>query len=320
MILSNYQYNQPKQYTQKWSNVSSEKELKVLKQVYEELQKQQKTPSDLARKRREVFQKYTNIRPEIKTSVSTKIDQRLIVRPKTSIEFAKDLGNFYSKNNVRWRKTTPRPTTSPFTHSAFKLGQDFGNAYSRLNRTLFKRSSKEINDQKRSKEKRETILDIARKYGDEWGRKVNADSVSIWSHSNRRKSSLNKDLTGLAKTEIRKDYGNYCSLKNRMRLLEEFGEQFHMNHTLRHEYERTQEKMSELEMKYKSSGSLDGVADQIEELETKSNEKSLSTLPKETEMEMARIDYGSKDDVTDPINDEHCESIEKSSIFRFFFF
>lgn len=290
----NFQYNtvNPNQFREKWKKVPIDHELRILKKVYEDLQTRKIPKRETIIKKNEIYQKYTKLNKDVykRKSESKSRTDVLSVKPKTSIESARNLGNLYSKNNSRCKKSSSiistRPNTSPLTYSAFKLAQTVGNAYSKQNGSFISVRSRKSNVSERNLPK-VSILQIAKEYGNAWAKRVN-------SGSDKSSKPSKKDLSGIAKTELRKDYGNYCSLRNRLRVLEDFAKDFQMNHNLRYEYERTLEKMSEFEMRYldkntrmvKQSQEPDRSVKEMKAVECEDNK-----VVKESEYELANVDY-----------------------------
>lgn len=282
-------------FVQKWTKIPLDQEVRVLLRIYDDLQQRKNLREGMLNKRQQMYQKYTKLNREMvkRTSSSkTKTDKLSKLRPKTSIESAKDLGNIYSRNNFRWKKsvsTTTRPSTTPLIHSAFKLAKDVGNNYSSVNRSFISIRDKKVSNRNNPKM---STLQSAKEYGNEWGKRVSSSSDKSRSSS----SSNNKDMSGIAKIELRKEYGNYYSLQNRIRILQEYEKEFHLNHVLRSEYERTLEKISEFEMKYLSSVMLNET-DNYADYDVKKNESVDSEKikrEKESEYEIANVDYDPK--------------------------
>lgn len=294
-----YHKNSPfeqEHFVQKWTKIPLDQEVRVLLRIYDDLQQRKNLREEMLSKRQQMYQKYTKLNREMSkrtSSSKTKIDKLSKVRPKTSIESAKDLGNIYSRNNFRWKKsstsTITRPSTTPLIHSAYKLAKDVGNHYSSVNRSFISIRDKKVSNRNNPKM---STLQSAKEYGNEWGKRISSSSDK----SRLSSSSNNKDMSGIAKIEFRKEYGNYCSLQNRVRILQEYEKEFHLNHVLRSEYNRALEKISEFEMNYLSSVMLNE-ADDYAVHDVKKNdsvESEKSKREKESEHEIANVDYDPK--------------------------
>lgn len=256
--MQNYQYYlEP--YHQKWSRLAELSELRVLGDIYSELERPEKAhPYEILTKMKQIKQKYTfklnNTTRSRNSKVMMKVKE-MIERPKSAREAAVELGNAYSFANRELLKRSPSTMTCngnlDMHRSSFQMTQKIGNDYSIQNRERFEKSpgqtkQNEVKDQPISLLK--FRLEEGKKYGNEHGMETKSRNSEHFESHVTEKKIRNPAAFFLAQRS--RDYGNYQSKRNRMKIIEQFSDKLETSSALREDYERTRQQISDFEIKY----------------------------------------------------------------------
>lgn len=256
--MQNYQYYlQP--YYEKWSRLAKLNELRVMGDIYSELERPEKTPPyEILAKMKQVKQKYTfklnNTTRSRNSRVMMKVKE-MIERPKSARETALEIGNAYSLANREILKRSPSTMTCNGNlenrRSSFRITQKIGNDYSIQNREKLGKSR----DQAKQEDNRDPSISLlkfrleeGKNYGNEHANKIKPKNSEHFESYVTEKKIRNPTAFFLAQRS--RDYGNYQSKRNRIKIIEQFSDKLETSTALREDYERTRQQISEIEMKY----------------------------------------------------------------------
>lgn len=312
-----------------WRNIKPQEELRVLNEIITDLKKQPVNKQELLLRRRYLLRKYTFYPSTEHISGTQSPDNRslkkfqnlkqpeLKERPKSVWEVTREVGNQYSLQNRQKLQNFSCQYDEPKLSqkfSIYKMAQDVGNEYSKRNQYWFETqkvlkehqtTSLEANQHPEAKDQNQprNRHEYARQLGIEWSRLARAKLSSAGSTRSKTSDgdSVESDLKNpeaLHMLNRRINFGNYYSLRNRKKALEERREELGQLDKFKEEYEYCRKVCEEHEEKYRLKKSEEDLTDTETEVEDNNQYVDHSQLKnkilKEHELKNLNYSYNSK--------------------------